>query len=370
MDEYDVIIVGGSFAGLATAYFTEAENLLIIEKEEEIGARQRSTCGVPVEWVRRLGAEKSILRRFDTITIHSPNGREVVIDLPMPYCTIDYRTFCASVSGHLKNAEIKTRSEVTGVEAGDPKKVQCGHEIYSSRLIVDASGWRAAVASRLRHGYAHMPRKIAGLETVAEYDADSIHIYFGSRLIPGGYAWVFPLAGGMSRVGLGSLKKVNLMDLNRKFLDFLGIRRWQSEHHGGIISCLGMRDPVVEDIFVVGDAAGQVLPATAEGIRKAFIYAEMLGALLSKVLNGELERSKALEIYRREVLKSKKFYDTLLSIQNIAYNAPDWVLERVIEKVESNRFIIKRLLKAYFEEDSTYANMNSLLTSLRHIIKR
>jgi flavin-dependent dehydrogenase len=131
-----------------------------------------------------------------------------------------------------------------------------------------------------------------------------------------------------------------------------------------------MRDPVVEDIFVVGDAAGQVLPATAEGIRKAFIYAEMLGALLSKVLNGELERSKALEIYRREVLKSKKFYDTLLSIQNIAYNAPDWVLERVIEKVESNRFIIKRLLKAYFEEDSTYANMNSLLTSLRHIIKR
>lgn len=370
MNEYDVIIVGGSFAGLATAYFTQAENLLIIEKEKEIGARQRSTCGAPVDWVRRLGAERSILRTFDTITIHSPNGGELIIDLPMPYCTIDYRTFCASVAEHLKNAEIRTGTEVTGVEAGDPGKVLCGHEAYSSGLIVDASGWRAAVASRLKHGYAHLPRRIAGLETVAEYDADSIHIYFGNKLIPGGYAWVFPLTGGLSRVGLGSLKKVNLMDLNRRFLDFLGIEHFEAEHHGGIIPCLGMRDPVVGDIFVVGDAAGQVLPGTAEGIRKAFIYAEVLGGLISRVLKGELERSRALEIYRQEVLRSKKFYDIMLTIQNIAYNAPDWVLERVIGKVKSDRSILKRLLRVYFEEDSGHANMNSLLASLKHILKR
>ncbi|WP_456475008.1 NAD(P)/FAD-dependent oxidoreductase [Candidatus Pyrohabitans sp.] len=355
MEEYDAIIVGGSFAGLATAYFTEAENLLILEREEEVGARQRSTCGAPLEWVKRLGAEKSILRRLDTITLHSPGGREIAIDLPMPYCTIDYRTFCTSVSEHLRNAEIKTGSEVTGVEAGDLKKVQCGRDAYSSRLIVDASGWRAAVASRLRQGYASMTHKVAGLETVAEYDADSIHIYFGSRLIPGGYAWVFPLADGMSRIGVGSLKKVNLVDLNRRFLDFLGLRRWHSGHHGGIIPCLGMRDPVVKDIFVVGDAAGQVLPGTAEGIRKAFIYAEMLGGLISKVQRGELEHTKALEIYRHEVLKSKKFYDTLLSIQKIAYNAPDWAFNRVIEKVDSGGDIAQRLLKAYFEEDLNYA---------------
>jgi thioredoxin reductase len=32
-EKYDAIIVGGSFAGLATAYFTKAEKLLILERE-------------------------------------------------------------------------------------------------------------------------------------------------------------------------------------------------------------------------------------------------------------------------------------------------------------------------------------------------
>lgn len=368
-EEFDAIIVGGSFAGLTTAYFTKAENLLILEKEEELGAKQRSTCGAQVDWIKKLGAEKSILRKFDAITLHSPHGGEVEIDLLTSYCTIDYKVFCDSLSARLKNAEIRTNSKVTGVENGDLKKIYCGPEEYSARILVDASGWRAVLASELKPGYADIPAKIAGGETEVEYDADSIHLYFGKKFAPGGYAWIFPTANGLARVGLGSIKKLNLLDFNKKFLDFIAIQNGQSKYHGGIIPCFGLKDPVVEDIFVVGDAAGQVLPVSAEGIRKAFIYGELCGYLISKILDGDLERHEALEIYRREVLKGRKFYDNLLFIQNIVYRAPDWAWDKAIRKADLDKSIPQGLLKAYLEEDFDYTKFEISLGLLKFLVR-
>ena len=52
MEKYDVIIVGGSFAGLSTAYFTEADRILILVKMKHLGERQKSTCCTSVEWLK------------------------------------------------------------------------------------------------------------------------------------------------------------------------------------------------------------------------------------------------------------------------------------------------------------------------------
>lgn len=366
--DYDAIIVGGSFAGLATAYFTEAESLLILEREKDIGARQRSTCGAKVEWIKRLGAEESILRKFDTVTFHSPKGYEVEVDIPTPYCTIDYKVLCDSLSGRLKNTEIKTASKVTGVENGDLKKVLCGPEEYSSQILVDASGLRAAVASQLKPGYADLPVKIAGIETETEYDTDSCHFYFGKKIAPGGYAWIFPTAEGQARVGVGCVGKLNLLDFNKRFLDSLGIQSGPSGFHGGIIPCSGLRDPVVDGVFAVGDAGAQVLPWTAEGIRKAFDYGELCGGLISRVLNKEMEHREALDIYQQKVLEAKRFYDTLLFIQNISYRSPDWAWEKAIRKICSDETLSQRLLVAYFEENVNYTRFEIIMRGLKFLL--
>lgn len=366
--DFDAIIVGGSFAGLAAAHSTKAENLLILEKEKELGARQRSTCGAQVNWIKELKAEKSILKKVDTITLHSSKGNEVDIDLPTPYCTIDYKIFCESVLAQLKNTEIKTDSKVTGVETEPLKKVFCDQKEYSSHILVDASGWRAVLAAKFREGYADIPSKIAGIETEVEYEADSIHFYFGKRFAPGGYAWIFPTANGMARVGLGSFKNINILDYNKKFLDFLAIQNRQSKYHGGILPCFGLRDPVIEDMFVIGDAAGQVLPVSGEGIGKAFTYGKLCGNLISKIIEGELERHEALEIYRQSVLEGKKFYDTLLFIQDIAYRAPDWAWDKAIKKADLNKSIPQVLLRAYLRENSNHTKLKTSLNLLKFFI--
>ncbi len=347
MEEYDAIIVGASFAGLATASFTRGDKLLVLEKEARLGARQRFTCAAPVSWVKRLGAAGSIRGVMDTLVVHSPFGMEITVPLPERYCTLDYAAFCSLVAERL-DAEIKTGAEVTGVVTGRRLKLSTPAGVYSAEVVVDASGWRAAVVSGLKGDYS-APPPARGVETEAEYDAKKVHIYLGSRIIPGGYAWVFPLENGRARVGLGSLKKVNLPELNRSFLEYLGIERYGS-HHGGVIPCSGLREPVVGGIFAVGDAGGQVLPGTAEGIRKAFEYAELCGGLISRVINGELPLEEAQEIYRRGVLSSRKFYDTMLAIQKVAYRLPDRVVEDVLSRV-ARRHLINAIVNAYFAEN-------------------
>jgi digeranylgeranylglycerophospholipid reductase len=368
--EFDVIIAGGSFAGLTTAFFTEAERILILEKEEELGARQRSTCGTLVEWVERLGAGKSILRRFDTLTFHSPGGYEVQVPMSVPYCTIDYRVFCRAIASRLKNVEIKTGTRVTGAGQGSPKRVYCGDRAYSSEILVDASGWRAAVARGLRPGHVTSPPIGRGIETEAEYEDDgSIHIYFGRRLIPGGYAWVFPISRDVARVGLGSFKRLNLLEYNKRFMDFLGIKDYKSGHHGGVIPSTGLRDPVVGGAFMVGDSGGQVIPGSGEGIRKALDYGEVCGRLISKVLAKELDLQEALGIYRDEVMKAKGFFDTGLFIQSTAFRAPDWAWDRAIRKMARHSTLPQRIFRAYFEGDVSYTRFEMVVGALRFLLR-
>ncbi|WP_068140823.1 NAD(P)/FAD-dependent oxidoreductase [Limnochorda pilosa] len=63
--------------------------------------------------------------------------------------------------------------------------------------------------------------------------------------------------------------------------------------HGGVLA-YGLRDPVVGNLFVVGDAAGQCLPASGEGIRPSVEAAQICGYILAKVFRGyPLFRSSA-----------------------------------------------------------------------------
>ena len=52
---YDVVIVGGSFAGLAVAMQLRGYRVLLLD-QHPIGARQMSACGTPLATARALSA--------------------------------------------------------------------------------------------------------------------------------------------------------------------------------------------------------------------------------------------------------------------------------------------------------------------------
>src|SRR4029077_17185307 len=112
--EYDAIVVGASFAGLAVARELRGEVLLL--DRNEVGAVQTSACGTPLWVPEALGVSASVLQVHDRLEIRTPT-RTVRSHLSaVPFCTFDYRGFC---EGLLAQCRVRfLRTSVTGIEDG------------------------------------------------------------------------------------------------------------------------------------------------------------------------------------------------------------------------------------------------------------
>src|SRR6266540_3748012 len=138
--DFDAIIVGASFAGLAVARQLRGEVMLI--DRNEVGAVQTSACGTPLWVPQALGVADSVLQVHDKLTVRAPS-RTVTYDLSaVPFCTFDYRRFC---SGLLEQTRARfLRASVTGVEDG---AVLTSDGRFTAPVIVDCSGWRGALVN-------------------------------------------------------------------------------------------------------------------------------------------------------------------------------------------------------------------------------
>ena len=310
--EYDAVVVGASFGGLAVARQLRGRVLLL--DRNEVGAVQTSACGAPLWLPRALGVEDSVLQVHDRLTVRTP-ARSVTYDLSaVPFCTFDYKAFC---QGLLAQCRLRfLRASVTGVE----DDVVCTSEgRFSAPVIVDCSGWRGAVVSA---GESAPPRGRAysfGLETRAALSDEGLHFWLDQKLIRRGLGWVFPVGTG-SLIGLGSYSGVSkLKPALERFLAEQGVAA--SSYHGTYFPNRLLR-ATVGRVFAVGDSAGQCLPLTAEGIRPAVYFGGECGKLVQRVIDGGLGLDEALARYRTLVDRYRWAYRILGLAQSIAAHAP------------------------------------------------
>src|SRR5437867_7520920 len=163
--EYDAIIVGASFAGLAVARRLTADVLLL--DRHEVGAVQTSACGTPLWVPRALGVESSVLQVHDRLDLRTPS-RTISYDLrAVPFCTFDYRAF---TRGLLAQSCVRfLRTTVTGLEAG---AVSTPSGRFTAPVIVDASGWRGILVNARARPPAEGGAYSFGLETPTPLDDD------------------------------------------------------------------------------------------------------------------------------------------------------------------------------------------------------
>lgn len=302
-----VLIAGASFAGLAVAQILRERALLV--DPDEIGDGQTSACGAPVRVLEALGAEASIQDVQHDLVIHTP-GREVRWALPEPFCTFDYRVCCraafaASGAAFVRASVQGRRGAVALTSAGE----------VPARVLVDATGWRAAMARRgevsptAGTGASAGAGRYFGLEAeVPASWAAGLHFYFWPEIVRDGYAWVFP-AGRVARVGVLSFRaRSHLGSSLEMFLRRLGLP--SGPRHGGFLG-IRLRPPVVDGAFVVGDAAGHCLPFTGEGIRSAVWAGQVCGGLVRRVLDGEISAAAAAARYTRYVERQRRRYRVL-----------------------------------------------------------
>src|SRR3954451_10899477 len=90
----DVVICGGSFAGIAAAreLAGSGADVLVVDRYA-IGERPTSACGIPTDWLRALGLMEVELQRFGELVVHTPGGR-TVLDLPYTFSTFHYDEMC------------------------------------------------------------------------------------------------------------------------------------------------------------------------------------------------------------------------------------------------------------------------------------
>lgn len=319
--DYDVIIAGGSFAGLAAATQLRGKRVLLVEPHA-IGAVQTSACGTLLAVLEATGTMDSLLQVHDRFVLHL-GQRTFEYPIPYSFCTFDYRAFCnrllaqsdveilhASVLGHRGREVFTTRGA------------------FDAEILIDATGWRAALATNSRQRAEHHDGKSFGLETTIPVAEDGLHFYYEPRYLrPFTVGWLFPI-GARSRLGLGSY--LGHTQLNEVLDDFAHADFGCSPdgRHGGYFP-YRRRPATTDHVFRVGDAAGQCIPLTGEGIRPALYFGAAAGHLAQRVLDGELREPDALREYRKFVERHAEPYRYLPPAQKILSSLPIGWIEHV-----------------------------------------
>jgi flavin-dependent dehydrogenase len=190
---------------------------------------------------------------------------------------------------------------------------------FRAPIVVDCSGWRGAVVNGGRTPDPHRSPCSFGLEGHTPVRGEGLAFWVDGRLLRRGLGWVFPVGSG-SLVGLGSYAGASrLGPALERLLGELGTAA--RGYHGGFFPSR-LLHPTVGRVFAVGDAAGQCLPLTAEGIRPAIVFGTACGRLVQRVLDGRLVLGDALAQYTRLVEGYRWAYRLLAAAQWVAAHAP------------------------------------------------
>jgi menaquinone-9 beta-reductase len=348
--DYDALICGASFAGLAVAreLAGTGARALVVDRYE-IGERQTSACAAPTEWLRALELDASIRQTFDELVIRTPHTT-ARMRLPWTFSTFDYRELCelmwAQCDAEFETATVKRvassapRPGATRFHEGrgtrEPIAVETDRGLLSAPLVVDALGWRRILAA---DGVGIQPPDAPlsrGLEVHPHGESEELEIWIDRGYVPAGYSWSFP-ARDEVRVGVGSFDPrhhvkaptVRLAaDLERDAVRYQGNwipHRLRSATEGGV--------------FFVGDSAGHCLPLTAEGIRTAFYFGIACGRELRDVVAGNLTRDDALERYGKFSDRHEWKFRWMLRTQRAVPRVPPRLLAFALRRMEAERFV-------------------------------
>jgi flavin-dependent dehydrogenase len=329
--DYDAIICGASFAGLATARELAGARVLLLDRYD-IGERQTSACAAPTEWLEVLGLEGSIRQTFDRLVLHTPHGT-ARFPLPWTFSTFDYRTLCellhAQNDAEFETAKVEGRTDAGAGLVG----VRTDRGEVTAPLVVDALGWRRVLGT---DGFQPPDAPLSrGLEVHPGGSSDELEIWIDRSIVPAGYGWSFP-ADAEVRVGVGSFDprfhvKDPTVDLAAR------LHRDPVRYQGNWIPHK-LRPAVDRDVFFAGDSAGHCLPLTAEGIRTAFYFGIALGRELRAVVEGRTPRDAAVRRYAAFSAEHEWKFEWMLRAQRFVPAVPPRLLTLATRAMASRRF--------------------------------
>lgn len=276
---YDLVIVGASFAGLVAARTAAMRGLkvAVLEAKPEAGHRVATTGILVKEAAEEIDIPHTLTRRVHGVRLYAPSHR--FIDLFAPgyfFLTTDTANVLRWLSAEAMRAGAKIlyRARFEGADRDGGLFRFRGINI-AARYILGADGARSAVARAF--GLSVNEKFLTGLEIeyegLAAADPRFLHCFLDSRLAPGYLGWVAP-GPVVTQAGLavGPGRRPDLKAFLAATEPIFGYATARAvERRSGRIPAGGLLPRWATDgVMLVGDAAGQVSPATGGGIKLAF----------------------------------------------------------------------------------------------------
>ena len=336
--KHDVLICGASFAGLAIAreLAGSGADVMIVDRYE-IGERQTSACGIPTEWLRRLGLMDSERQRFDTLVMHTPHG-DARYKLPWTFSTFDYREICQLLwrdcDASFETAKVHGRAPAANGDGEIAIETDRGVDLRPARRRRPRLAADAGVSG---DGYQPPDAPLSrGLEVHPAGTSDDLEIWIDRRYVPAGYGWSFPARDEL-RIGIGSFDpRFHVKDTTVLLTEDLG--KEPNEYQGNWIPHK-LRKATEGGVFFAGDSAGHCLPLSAEGIRTALYFGIALGRELRGVVEGRQSREQAAATYAEFNDSHEWKFKWMLRVQKLIPKIPPRVLGPAIRLMGNKRFV-------------------------------
>ena len=329
---YDVVIAGGSVAGLICAREIASNNhsVLVIEEDYEIGTPEHCGGLVSTAGLEELGIvpfRKTLNHLIESAEIHAPNGNSFSINSKkQKVAEISRRELDKQIAHQAQKngAIIKVR---TSFQELTDKGVRTSEGEIECQIFVDARGVSSLI---------HKDR--TGILLSAQYEiyADwikkgRVQVFFDQEKYPGFFAWVIPSDQGKGKIGVAG-KGINVVEAIEKFLQTMGnystIRK--------IYAPIWIKGPIDKfidgKIVIVGDAAGQAKPTTAGGIYSSGMGGLYAGQAISKFLESK-DKLDLEEYQKRWTEKFGKEFEKQLFARKILERLDNSTINKLFESV-------------------------------------
>ena len=329
---YDVIVAGGSVAGLLSAREISSKgfSVLVIEEDYEIGTPEHCGGLVSIAGLEELGIipfRKTFDHMIESAKITSANGNNFTINSKrQKVVEISRRELDKQIAfqAQKNGAVIKVRTSFqeitdTGIRTSEGK-VDC-------KIFVDARGVSSLVQ-----------KDRTGILSSAQYEiyADwikkgQVEVIFDQEKYPGFFAWIIPSNEGKGKVGVAG-KGINVAEA----LDSILREKGKFSTIRKIYAPIWIKGPIKKFVegktVIIGDAAGQAKPTTAGGIFTSGMGGVYAGQAISKFLKTN-EISDLQEYQKRWTDRFGKEFEKQLLVRKILERIDNQTINKLFESI-------------------------------------
>ncbi len=366
-EKYDIVVVGAGPAGsmAARAAAREGASVLLFDKRRELGVPVQCGEALNEDVLKELDIEPDprwALGNTNAVKLVSPSGIEVRIAERKVVGKVGYILDRKIFDKHLATlaakggADIMVGTLVDGLilDDGKPKGVKArgasGRIEVRAEVVIASDGVGSRVA---RWAGLNTALKLDDIETGIQFQMIGVNFespsmmefYFGNKIAPGGYSWVFPKGEDMANVGLGVLGSRAERRPIEYLRDFVARMPGLSKgkvieiNAGGVPVGGPLKQTVKNNLLVVGDAARQVNALTGGGIDSAMRAGDIAGEVAAKaVAEGDTSEKRLGEYEKRWRDLMGKRLERYLKAKNVLVSLTDDDLDRLAKALSDVKF--------------------------------